>query len=85
MEVLKKGSGWSLEETCTGKGNGNGGCGSLLKVEEGDLFFTRSSSYDGSSESYITFQCPVCRKYTDLDKSNVPAQIQKTLKLKYID
>lgn len=33
VEVLKKGSGWSLEETCTGKGNGNGGCGSLLKVE----------------------------------------------------
>lgn len=85
MEVLKKGPGWSLKETCTGKGNGKGGCGSLLKVEEQDLFFTYSSSYDGSSERYITFQCPVCKKYTDLNESKVPSQIQKTLKRKSID
>lgn len=61
-----------------------GGCGSLLKVEEQDLFLTYSSSYDGSSDRYITFECPICSKYTDLNNSKVPHQIQKTLKHKSI-
>ena len=79
MEVLKKGKGWNLKQKCTGYGNGNGGCGSLLKVEEQDLFLTYSDS-----DRYITFQCPVCNKYTDVNDSKVPYQIQKTLKRKLI-
>ena len=84
MEVLQKGKGWHLKEKCTGKGNGDGGCGSLLKIEEQDLFITMNYCYDGSSDRYITFQCPVCKWYTDLSDSKVPYQIQKTLKKKNI-
>lgn len=29
MKVLEKGQGWNIEQRCTGKGNGMGGCNSL--------------------------------------------------------
>lgn len=76
MRVLKKGrpqKGWAKQFTCTGKGNGNGGCGAVLLVEEGDLFHTRSSCYDGSSETYTTFRCPECRVLTDVE---VPSSVK---------
>ena len=84
MKVLEKWESWNVQERCTGKGNGYGGCNSLLKVEEQDLFITVSSCYDGSCDKYITFECPVCKKYTDLDASKVPYQISKNLKRKNI-
>lgn len=43
MRIIEKGrpqQGWSREEICTGKGNGGGGCGARLLVEQGDLFVT---------------------------------------------
>ena len=70
MKVLKKGrpqKGWSSEFSCTGKGNGNGGCGAKLLVSEYDLYRTASSHYDGSTDSYITFKCPCCTVLTDID------------------
>lgn len=72
MKVLKKGTGqkgWSTEVTCTGGGNGGGGCGAELLVEEGDLFRTHSSHYDGSNEIYTTFECVECGVWTDLPSS----------------
>lgn len=68
MKILKPGDGrkaWAREFTCTGKGNGNGGCGALLLVEEGDLFHT-SNSCLGETETYTTFRCPQCRVLTDV-------------------
>jgi len=84
MEILEKGKGWSIKARCTGEGNGDGGCKSLLLVSESDLFITESCCYDGSHDEYVTFQCPVCKKYTDLDEMKVPYQVRKSLKLKHI-
>ncbi len=41
MKVIKPGrpqKGWSHEFTCTGDGNGRGGCGAILLVEQEDLY-----------------------------------------------
>lgn len=77
MRVLKKGrpqKGWATEAKCTGGGNGNGGCGALLLVEEGDLFETSSGHYDGSTDYYTTFKCPECGVLTDI--KNVPSNVK---------
>lgn len=76
MKVIKPGraqKGWATETKCTGSGNGGGGCGAVLLVEEGDLFATASHHYDGSSEHYITFRCMACKVLTDL--KNVPSSV----------
>lgn len=72
MKVLKEGNGqksWSTKQTCSGSGNQGGGCGAKLLVEFTDLYYTYSSHYDGSNETYITFDCPLCNVKTDLSKS----------------
>lgn len=69
MKVFKKGRpqrGWSKEFECTGKGNGGGGCGAKLLVEEGDLLRTGSHCYDGSSDYYVSFICSECGVMTDI-------------------
>lgn len=69
MKVLKKGreqQGWAKEFTCTGKGNGGGGCGATLLVEQRDVFQTSSSHYDGSTDYYNTFKCASCGVLTDI-------------------
>ena len=80
MKVLKEGReqrGWSKEADCTGAGNGNGGCGAKLLVEEGDLYETRSHHYDGSTEYYVTFRCSACGVETDM--SSVPSRVRNKL------
>lgn len=52
-------------------GNGRAGCGAKLIVEEADLFMTYSSHYDGSNDSYVTFQCGQCGQRTDIPRRNV--------------
>ena len=83
MEVLQKGEGWNLKQICTGYGNGGGGCGSLLKVSAEDLFVTCNSAWGFIEQTkYITFECPVCKIYTDLDDCDIPYQIRKNIKFK---
>ena len=68
MKVLKKGrpqKGWSAEFVCTGTGNGGGGCGAKLLVEEADLYQTSSSDYTGDTDYYVTFRCSECGVETD--------------------
>ncbi len=68
MKTLKKGrkqKGWTKECKCTGKGNGDGGCGATLLVEKGDLFRTESHARD-ETESYTTFWCKECGVLTDI-------------------
>jgi len=79
MKLLKTGRaqrGWSREFKCTGLGNGQGGCGATLLVEEADLYRTSSSHYDGSTESHTTFLCLACGVETDV---SVPAQVEMRL------
>ena len=74
MKVLEKGrkqKGWSVEQRCTGHGNGEGGCNALLLVEAADLYQTTSGHYDGSTDRYVTFSCPECNVCTDLTKELV--------------
>lgn len=69
MKVVKKGrgqKGWAKEFTCTGAGNGGGGCEAKLLVERGDLFHTYNCWIDGSEEYYVTFRCPECGVLTDI-------------------
>lgn len=75
MKVLEKGPGWNLKLRCTGKGNGDGGCNSLLLVEEEDLYITSHTYIDGETDYYYTFACPVCGAETDVDENQLPHRI----------
>jgi len=69
MKVIEKGrpqKGWAKEFSCTGVGNGKGGCEAKLLVEQDDVFRTDSYHYDGSHETYNTFKCPDCGVLTDI-------------------
>lgn len=75
MKILKPGriqTGWAKEKECTGKGNGDGGCGATLLVEEGDLFQT-SSCHQGEVDNFVTFKCGACGVLTDID--DAPAHV----------
>ena len=80
MKVLEQGHGWCIKQRCTGKGNGGGGCNSLLEVEAGDIYQTSSTDYLGDTDYYYTFCCPVCGIETDIPERDVPSSI-KRLKL----
>lgn len=74
MKILKPGSGqrgWSVEATCTGAGNDEGGCLALLLVEQGDLFVTFINCRD-ESERFVTFKCGACGVLTDLTRKSLP-------------
>ena len=71
MKVLKKGrpqKGWSKEFICTGKGNGNGGCGAKLLVEQDDLYKTSHTDMCGDTEYFVTFRCIACGVETDINR-----------------
>ena len=81
MKVLVPGSGqqgWSTAATCTGRGNGDGGCGAKLQVERSDLFETSSSARD-ETEYYTTFECVQCKVWTDLPRDQVPSHVRQGL------
>ncbi len=85
MKVITKGrkqQGWAREFTCTGKGNGNGGCGATLLVEEGDMYITIAHSYDASTDYYNTFKCCECGVETDLPDSEVPDRVRNDMAAK---
>lgn len=81
MKVLKPGreqKGFSVEQTCTGKGNGGGGCGALLLVERGDMRYYRGGGYlDRDPE--VVFRC-VCGVTTDMSRDSWPPNASGTLK-----
>lgn len=75
MKIIASGDGrkgWAQEFKCTGAGNGNGGCGATLLVEEGDLFRTHSYDYGGGHDVYTSFRCPECNNLTDV---KVPSSV----------
>ena len=69
MRVLKpdrQQQGWSKKVTCTGSGNGGGGCGAKLLVEQPDIYLTHRFDYGGGHDVYKTFSCGACGVETDL-------------------
>ena len=79
MKVIKEGNGqkeWTTKATCTGKGNGGGGCGAKLLVAKSDLYRTYSHARD-ETETYVTFKCVSCGVETDIQ--NVPYNISQDL------
>lgn len=73
MKVLKKGrkqKGRSIKLSCTGEGNGDGGCGAKLLVSEYDMYNTYSHALH-ETDTYITFECPECGVETDVDENSV--------------
>ena len=80
MKVLKPGrkqAGWAIVKLCTGKGNGGGGCGAKLQVDEADLIRTGHHCYDGSSDYFVTFKCISCGVLTDLEEKEYKGDIWK--------
>lgn len=79
MKVLEKGrqqKGWSKEAKCTGDGNGGGGCGAKLLVEQPDLYRTMRCCRD-ETDYFETFTCAECGVETDL--KGVPGSIADKL------
>ena len=79
MEVVKKGReqrGWSKKFKCTGKGNGGGGCGTILLVSEYDFYETSRICYDGSGDTYNTFCCSECGVETDVPSRSKPPELR---------
>lgn len=75
MKVLEKGEIWSIEEYCTGKGNGKGGCNSKLLIDAEDVYETRVYDWEGKYDMYFTFTCPVCGAETDIDQSKLSGNV----------
>ncbi len=85
--ILKPGrrqTGWTTEATCTGGGNGGGGCGAELLVEQPHLYRTSRSSYDGDTEHFTTFRCPACGVETDIKDAKVPWHVSQKLPSKAV-
>ena len=81
MRILRPGTGqkgWSTEATCTGAGNGGGGCGARLLVEQHDLFLTYRNARD-ETDTFVTFECGACGVLNDLPGGRVPHAIETTL------
>ena len=77
MKIITPGrlqKGWSHEFTCTGSGNGGGGCGAVLLVEQEDLYMTYSHCRD-ETDSYTTFTCSACGVETDIKSGIVPGNL----------
>ena len=77
MKVLEKGAGWNIKKRCTGAGNGDGGCNSLLLIEENDIYVTSHTDLTGDTDYYYTFCCAVCGKETDIAEKDIPSSIRR--------
>lgn len=68
MKILREGrfkTQWNEKVTCTGLGNGGGGCGAKLQVSWEDLYFTYGEMFRERLK-HVTFMCPSCGVETDL-------------------
>ncbi len=73
MKVLKEGLGCNIEQVCTGKGNGDGGCGTTLLVEKDDIYMT----WHTDLLYYYTSKCPCCGIETDIPSNKLPSSVMR--------
>ncbi len=85
MKVLQEGNpnGWEIEQVCTGKGNGDGGCNARLLVSENDIYITASSDYTGETDYFYTFKCPCCGVETDIPEKDIVRRVRGKVIEKY--
>ena len=85
MKVLQEGNpnGWEIEQECTGKGNGDGGCKARLLVGKEDIFVTAHTDFTGDTDYYYTFKCPCCGALTDIPEMDVPIRVRSLAMEKY--
>ncbi len=85
MKVLQEGNpnGWEIEQECTGKGNGDGGCKVRLLVSEDDIFVTTHTDLDRYPYYYYTFKCPCCGVLTDIPTKDVISRVRNKAVKKY--
>lgn len=81
MKILEIGKSdfWETEQICTGRGNGNGGCGAKLLVAETDIYITKSLSIEDNIFTDYTFKCPCCSKETDIPKRKIPRSVRRNI------
>ena len=79
MKIIEEGNGWSIQERCTGKYLGDGGCNSLLLLSKEDLYFDREICDGHSTKYFFAFQCPLCGLWTNIEPDRVPYNIKKQL------
>jgi hypothetical protein len=84
MKVIKEGrqqKGWAKECICTGAGNEGNGCEAVLLVEQDDLFKTFHYFRD-EKDTFVTFKCPQCGLFTDINNwpEEVPDSVFSKLK-----
>lgn len=62
---------------CTGRGNSQNGCNSLLEITIKDLVYWPGVSGDtwGSRDPHVSFRCCVCKETTDIPKEDWPYNI----------
>lgn len=81
MKVLARSdfeSSWFGQFRCTGEGNMNEGCNSLLEVEYSDLRYFPEKNYSWRVQpAAVCFKCPCCGNLTDLGQADWPNDYQK--------
>ena len=85
MKVLQEGNpnGWEIEQECTGKGNGDGGCKARLLVSEDDIYITTHTDYTGDTDYFYTFTCPCCGVMTDIPEKDIVIRVRRKAMKKY--
>ena len=78
MKILERGKAdcWETEQICTGRGNGDGGCGAKLLVSEKDIRVTKHTCIDDSVSTYYKFKCPCCNKKTNIPEKEIPYSVR---------
>jgi hypothetical protein len=81
MKVLELGKNakenWNLKTKCTGNGNRDKGCNSILLVEYDDLRYFEGQEYPWRIQpAAVCFKCPVCNAVTDLEKTEWPTDVR---------
>ena len=77
MQIVKEGRippPWSKEAVCRGSGVLEPGCGSVLRVEEADLYVVRRAN---DYNQYIGYECPFCHRANLLPSDFYPGKISR--------